>query len=73
MAAATINIPAICLNVGPMLNGYNKEELVGSGMYGPGLVAVRLSRIVFVAALENLLIVEDLVASHEIVSRQEQS
>ena len=31
MAAATINIPAICLNVGPMLNGYNKHELVGSG------------------------------------------
>ena len=31
MAAATLNIPAICLNVGPMLNGYNKTELVGSG------------------------------------------
>lgn len=31
MAAATMNIPAICLNVGPMLNGYNKEQLVGSG------------------------------------------
>ncbi|KAJ9295195.1 hypothetical protein DTO271G3_6365 [Paecilomyces variotii] len=31
MAAATVNIPAICLNVGPMLNGYNKNELVGSG------------------------------------------
>ena len=31
MAAATINIPAICLNVGPMLNGYNKHELIGSG------------------------------------------
>lgn len=31
MAAATINIPAICLNVGPMLNGYMKHELIGSG------------------------------------------
>ncbi|KAK5171503.1 uncharacterized protein LTR77_004648 [Saxophila tyrrhenica] len=31
MAAATINIPAICLNVGPMLNGYDKHKLVGSG------------------------------------------
>ena len=31
MAAATINIPAICLNVGPMLNGYDKTELIGSG------------------------------------------
>ncbi|KAF4210652.1 hypothetical protein CNMCM8980_003687 [Aspergillus fumigatiaffinis] len=32
MAAATVNIPAICLNVGPMLNGYMKNELAGSGM-----------------------------------------
>ncbi|GKZ17897.1 hypothetical protein AbraIFM66951_006916 [Aspergillus brasiliensis] len=32
MAAATVNIPAICLNVGPMLNGYVKDELAGSGM-----------------------------------------
>jgi len=31
MAAATINIPAICLNVGPMLNGYDKHALIGSG------------------------------------------
>ncbi|KAF2719018.1 dihydroxy-acid and 6-phosphogluconate dehydratase [Polychaeton citri CBS 116435] len=31
MAAATINLPAICLNVGPMLNGYDKRELIGSG------------------------------------------
>ncbi|TPX10060.1 uncharacterized protein E0L32_001257 [Thyridium curvatum] len=31
MAAATINIPAICLNVGPMLNGYMQDELMGSG------------------------------------------
>ena len=31
MAAATINIPAICLNVGPMLNGYNRTDLIGSG------------------------------------------
>jgi dihydroxy-acid dehydratase len=31
MAAASINIPAICLNVGPMLNGYNKNDLIGSG------------------------------------------
>lgn len=31
MAAATMNIPAICLNVGPMLNGYMKNELIGSG------------------------------------------
>jgi dihydroxyacid dehydratase/phosphogluconate dehydratase len=26
------NIPAICLNVGPMINGYVKDDLVGSGM-----------------------------------------
>lgn len=26
------NIPAICLNVGPMLNGYVKDGLAGSGM-----------------------------------------
>jgi dihydroxyacid dehydratase/phosphogluconate dehydratase len=26
------NIPAICLNVGPMLNGYLKNDLAGSGM-----------------------------------------
>ncbi|KAI9368087.1 dihydroxy-acid/6-phosphogluconate dehydratase [Aspergillus egyptiacus] len=32
MAAATMNIPAICMNVGPMLNGYLKNELAGSGM-----------------------------------------
>ncbi|KAK4541278.1 hypothetical protein LTR36_008194 [Oleoguttula mirabilis] len=31
MAAATINIPAICLNVGPMLNGYDRTTLIGSG------------------------------------------
>ncbi|KAI1179904.1 dihydroxy-acid dehydratase [Nemania sp. FL0916] len=31
MAAATINIPAICLNVGPMLNGWTKGERMGSG------------------------------------------
>ncbi|KAF3399913.1 L-arabonate dehydratase [Penicillium rolfsii] len=31
MAAATVNIPAICMNVGPMLNGYAKGTLVGSG------------------------------------------
>ncbi|KAI9930396.1 hypothetical protein MW887_011149 [Aspergillus wentii] len=31
MAAATVNIPAICLNVGPMLNGYVKTQLAGSG------------------------------------------
>ena len=31
MAAATINIPAICLNVGPMLNGYMGKNLIGSG------------------------------------------
>lgn len=32
MAAATINIPALCLNVGPMLNGYDRKTLMGSGM-----------------------------------------
>ncbi|KAL4968367.1 IlvD/Edd family dehydratase [Aspergillus stella-maris] len=32
MAAATMNIPSICLNVGPMINGYLKDELAGSGM-----------------------------------------
>ncbi|KAK5104800.1 hypothetical protein LTS08_002693 [Lithohypha guttulata] len=31
MAAATMNIPAICLNVGPMLNGYMGKNLIGSG------------------------------------------
>jgi dihydroxy-acid dehydratase len=32
MAAATVNIPAICLNVGPMLNGWTKGERMGSGV-----------------------------------------
>lgn len=31
MAAATVNIPAICLNVGPMLNGWRNGQRVGSG------------------------------------------
>ena len=31
MAATTVNIPAISLNVGPMLNGYFHKELTGSG------------------------------------------
>ena len=31
MAAATVNIPAISLNVGPMLNGWLKGERTGSG------------------------------------------
>ncbi|MGV6849266.1 MAG: IlvD/Edd family dehydratase [Marinibacterium sp.] len=31
MAAATVNIPAIALSVGPMLNGWFKGERVGSG------------------------------------------
>ncbi|KAJ5946074.1 Dihydroxy-acid/6-phosphogluconate dehydratase [Penicillium verhagenii] len=31
MAAATVNIPAICLNVGPMLNGYSEGALAGAG------------------------------------------
>jgi dihydroxy-acid dehydratase len=31
MAAATVNLPAIALSVGPMLNGWNKGERVGSG------------------------------------------
>ena len=31
MAAATVNIPAIALNVGPMLNGWHKGERTGSG------------------------------------------
>ena len=31
MAAATVNIPAIALSVGPMLNGRYKGELTGSG------------------------------------------
>ncbi|MFC3098493.1 IlvD/Edd family dehydratase [Alteraurantiacibacter palmitatis] len=31
MAAATVNIPAICLSVGPMLNGWHKGERTGSG------------------------------------------
>ena len=32
MAAATVNIPAIALSVGPMLNGWWKGERAGSGM-----------------------------------------
>lgn len=31
MAAATVNIPAIALSVGPMLNGWHQGERVGSG------------------------------------------
>src|SRR5690606_37876291 len=31
MAAATVNIPAIALSVGPMLNGWFKGERTGSG------------------------------------------
>ncbi|KAK0348677.1 hypothetical protein LTR94_036255, partial [Friedmanniomyces endolithicus] len=31
MAAATVDIPAIALSVGPMLNGWLKGERVGSG------------------------------------------
>ncbi|KIX10574.1 dihydroxy-acid dehydratase [Rhinocladiella mackenziei CBS 650.93] len=32
MAAATVNIPAICLNVGPMLNGrLGSNDMIGSG------------------------------------------
>jgi dihydroxy-acid dehydratase len=31
MAAATVNIPAIALSVGPMLNGWHGEERTGSG------------------------------------------
>jgi len=31
MAAATVNIPAIALSVGPMLNGWFKNERTGSG------------------------------------------
>jgi len=32
MAAATVNIPAIALSVGPMLNGWHQGERVGSGV-----------------------------------------
>ena len=31
MAALTVNIPAIVLNGGPMLNGWSGQERVGSG------------------------------------------
>jgi dihydroxy-acid dehydratase len=31
MAAATVNIPAIALSVGPLLNGWHKGERIGSG------------------------------------------
>ncbi|GMM38115.1 hypothetical protein DASC09_054400 [Saccharomycopsis crataegensis] len=31
MAACTVNIPTIAMNVGPMLNGYYYERLTGSG------------------------------------------
>ena len=33
MAAATVNIPAIALNGGPMLNGYWRGRLAGSGTF----------------------------------------
>ncbi|KAM0274391.1 hypothetical protein ACHAQH_007893 [Verticillium albo-atrum] len=44
MAAATVNLPAICLNVGPMLNGNLQSEKIGTGtimwkardLYGAG-------------------------------------
>ena len=32
MAAATVNLPAISLNSGPMINSYYKGQLAGSGM-----------------------------------------
>src|SRR5581483_4079324 len=32
MAAATVNVPAIALNGGPMINSYYKGQLAGSGM-----------------------------------------
>ncbi len=32
MAAATVNIPAIVLSGGPMLNGWNGDQRIGSGM-----------------------------------------
>ena len=31
MAAATVNLPAIALSVGPMLNGWHKARRTGSG------------------------------------------
>jgi dihydroxy-acid dehydratase len=31
MAAVTLDIPSICLNVGPMLNGYSRKDRIGSG------------------------------------------
>ena len=31
MAAATVDIPAIALSVGPMLNGWHEGERTGSG------------------------------------------
>ncbi|KAI9900231.1 hypothetical protein N3K66_004493 [Trichothecium roseum] len=31
MAAATMNIPAVCLNVGPMINGWDEGRRIGSG------------------------------------------
>src|SRR5256885_15472685 len=34
MAAATVDIPAIALSVGPMLNGWHKGERTGSGTIG---------------------------------------
>ena len=35
MAATTVNIPAIVLSGGPMLDGWHEGELVGSGTVGP--------------------------------------
>src|ERR1700740_3675409 len=34
MAVATVNLPAIALSVGPMLNGWHKGERTGSGTIG---------------------------------------
>lgn len=31
MAAATLDLPSICLNVGPMLNGHSRKDRIGSG------------------------------------------
>ena len=44
MAAATVDIPAITLNGGPMLDGWHDGELVGSGTVSGVAAAARRGR-----------------------------
>ena len=44
MAAATVNIPAIALSVGPMLNGWYKGRRTGSGTIKSGSQEAQVGR-----------------------------